>query len=454
MSTLPTTSSLTSNATTQATQKTNFTNLRNVIAEIPGGTAAADVTISSGSVTVPTGQCQLNVDTESAASNNDLTTIDSTNCRTGQRVTLRMADSGHVVTVKDGTGADLIDTRQSGDIVMDETMMIEAEFDGTQWFVVGIFWGTNTAGLLSSLGLGTAATANTGTGSSDVPTITDADGRYGKKKNVMGGSAPTTQLTIASGIVTPTGSLHKIETEGAASSDDLAEMAQTNIDDGGIVVLRAYDTDHTVVVKHNAGSTTNPFLLASGLDYSLDNLYKVLIVQRVGSSWYEIARGGEIPITSTPLTAGAMKILYGNGSGYRELAAPGAGDYYLKSNSGNTDLEWAAASGASRFTSADQTPTAGTTKSVAHGLGSAPAHFWAYIRCTSADAGHSSGDRVFVGSSMPDSGAAYGVSIGVSSSNIWAKLAGTGLTVCDSGAGYAATAIDPAKWKLVLLAEL
>lgn len=453
MSTLPTTSSLTSNSTTQATQKTNFTNLRNVVAEMVGGTAASNVTISSGSVTVPTGACQLNVDTEGGAGSDDLTTIDSTNCRTGQRVTLRMADSGHVVTVKNGTGADLIATRQGGDVVMDETMIVEVEFDGTQWFCANIFWGTNTAGLIASLGLGTAATANTGTGASNVPTITDADGRYGKKKNVLGGSAPVSQLTIASGVITPTGSLHLVETEGAASSDDLNEMAQTNIDDGGIVVVRAYHTDHTVVVKHNAGGATNPILLATGQDYSLDTLYKGLILQRVSTSWLEVGRFGEIPVTSTPLTAGSMKLLYGNGTGYRELAAPGAGDYYLKSNSGGTDLEWAAVGGPTRFTSADQTPTAGTTKSVAHGLGSTPGKFWAYIRCTSADAGHSVGDRVMVVGNSPDSGAAYGVSIGVSATNIFAKLAGTGLTVVDSS-GYGTTAIDPAKWKLVLLAEL
>lgn len=454
MSTLPTTASLTSNATTQATQKTNFSNMRNVIAELVGGTAASDVTISTGSVTVPTGACQLNIDTESAASADDLTTIDSTNCRTGQRVTLRMADSGHVVTVKNGTGADLIATRQGADIVMDETMMIECEFDGTQWFVVNIFWGTNTSGLLTSLGLGTAATKNTGTGSGDVPLVSDADTLYPRKKNVLGGSAPTTTLTIASGIITPTGSLHLVDTEGGASSDDLAEMAQTNISDGGIVVIRANNAGRVVVVKNNAGGATNPILLATGQDYTLNTLYKGLILQRVGTSWLEVGRFGEIPITSTALTAGSLKILYGNGTGFRELAAPGAGDYYLKSNSGNTDLEWAAASGPTRFTSADQTPTAGTTKSVAHGLGSAPAHFWAYIRCTSADAGYSVGDRVFVGSATPDSGAAYGISIGANSTNIWGKLSGTGLTVADSSAGYAATVIDPAKWKLVLLAEL
>lgn len=100
------------------------------------------------------------------------------------------------------------------------------------------------------------------------------------------------QLTIATGTVTPAtrdqGSI-KIETEAAAASDDLANIAQTNVSDGGLLLLRASVAGHTVVCKHAAGGA-GQMLLQYDIDYSLNATDKWLLLKRVGSDWVEVFR--------------------------------------------------------------------------------------------------------------------------------------------------------------------
>jgi hypothetical protein len=100
------------------------------------------------------------------------------------------------------------------------------------------------------------------------------------------------QLTISAGTITPAtrdqGSV-KVETEAAAASDDLANIAQTNVTDGGLLLLRAHDASHTVVVKHAAGGA-GQVLLQYNADFSLDDTDKWLLVKRVGANWEEVFR--------------------------------------------------------------------------------------------------------------------------------------------------------------------
>jgi len=71
------------------------------------------------------------------------------------------------------------------------------------------------------------------------------------------------ELTISGGAVTVTKSYHKIETEGAAATDDLVTIA--GVAEGRILFLRAAHTDRTVVLKATGGN------LVLGADISLDN---------------------------------------------------------------------------------------------------------------------------------------------------------------------------------------
>lgn len=105
-------------------------------------------------------------------------------------------------------------------------------------------------------------------------------------------AGPEVQLTISAGTITPAtrdqGSI-KVETEAAAATDDLANIAQTNIQNGSELLLRAYDASHTVVVKHAAGGA-GQILLQYDADFSLDDTDKWLRLKRVGTDWIETHR--------------------------------------------------------------------------------------------------------------------------------------------------------------------
>jgi hypothetical protein len=94
----------------------------------------------------------------------------------------------------------------------------------------------------------------------------------------------TSELTIATGAITVTGSYHNVDTEADAASDDLDTISGGT--DGAILVLRANNDARTVVVKDSTGN-----LELTG-DMSLDNTQDTitLIFDNALSAWLEISR--------------------------------------------------------------------------------------------------------------------------------------------------------------------
>jgi hypothetical protein len=90
--------------------------------------------------------------------------------------------------------------------------------------------------------------------------------------------------TISGGEVTVTKSMMLVDTEGAASTDDLLTI------NGGItkmtVILKTQNDARDVVVKHATGNIR----LASGADYTLANVNYGLWLRYDGSVWREISR--------------------------------------------------------------------------------------------------------------------------------------------------------------------
>lgn len=93
--------------------------------------------------------------------------------------------------------------------------------------------------------------------------------------------------TIASGAITATKSHVNVDTEGAASTDDL-DTINGGVD-GRILLLRN-SGGHTVVLKHNTGN----IYTSDGTNFSLDSAQKwCLLLYVVGSlRWLLLASGG------------------------------------------------------------------------------------------------------------------------------------------------------------------
>lgn len=89
-------------------------------------------------------------------------------------------------------------------------------------------------------------------------------------------------LTIASGAITKTKSIHTVDTEAAAATDDLDTI--NGGADGDLLVLRAANSARTVVCKDGTGN-----LKLAG-DFSLDNTEDTITLLFDGTNWHELSR--------------------------------------------------------------------------------------------------------------------------------------------------------------------
>lgn len=115
---------------------------------------------------------------------------------------------------------------------------------------------------------------------------------YSFVKEGIGVSAAS-ELTINDGSITPTQGNHTVDTEGDATSDDLANIATINIEDGRWLLLRAAANGRTVVVKHQAGGV-GQISTATGADVSLDDVHDWIILERNGNDWRELMRASTV----------------------------------------------------------------------------------------------------------------------------------------------------------------
>lgn len=92
------------------------------------------------------------------------------------------------------------------------------------------------------------------------------------------------ELTIASGVITPTGSYHAVDTQADAATDDLDTITATGAKDGDFLILRAAHADRTVVVKNGTGN----IILSD--DYEMSTLSRLCVLMYVEAieSWVEL----------------------------------------------------------------------------------------------------------------------------------------------------------------------
>lgn len=108
--------------------------------------------------------------------------------------------------------------------------------------------------------------------------------------------------TIISGSVTPAGSggVLVVDTEAAATTDDLTNIVTTNYPDGSVMLVRNAHSARSVVAKHGSGGI-GPMQLDRAVDYVLDDTKKWLLLRLSGGTWYEVLRGPS-RLTSTAVT--------------------------------------------------------------------------------------------------------------------------------------------------------
>ena len=107
-----------------------------------------------------------------------------------------------------------------------------------------------------------------------------------EKELVVGGKVfldtSIPEVTISSGAITVTSSLHKVDTESNDATDDLETINGGAV--GQLLLIRAANDARTVVAKDNTGN-----LRLAG-DFSLDGAKDSLFLWFDGNQWAEISR--------------------------------------------------------------------------------------------------------------------------------------------------------------------
>ena len=96
----------------------------------------------------------------------------------------------------------------------------------------------------------------------------------------------TPNLEISSGVITPVGSYHKIDTEGDASTDDLDTITATK--EGHVLVISPQSSTRDVVVKDGTGN------LRLHSDFTMTHADDTLTLLCDGSDWVEISRNATL----------------------------------------------------------------------------------------------------------------------------------------------------------------
>jgi hypothetical protein len=94
-----------------------------------------------------------------------------------------------------------------------------------------------------------------------------------------------TELTIATGVITPTTMHHAVDTESDAASDELDTItAPTSFPIFNLLILRPEDDARSVVIKHNVGN----IILSGSADITLDDITDHILLFYDGTQWVNL----------------------------------------------------------------------------------------------------------------------------------------------------------------------
>lgn len=106
--------------------------------------------------------------------------------------------------------------------------------------------------------------------------------QYQNNQTTNAVSVGSRNLTIASGVITAVMDWHRVDTEGAAATDDLDTIDGGY--DGRMLTLHSVNSGRVVTVKDGTGN-----LRLAG-DFVMDSPFDSITLQWVSSNWYEISR--------------------------------------------------------------------------------------------------------------------------------------------------------------------
>lgn len=161
-------------------------------------------------------------------------------------------------------------------------------------------------------------------------------------KQLPGASAET-ELTIAAGVITPTGFQHRVDTEADAAADNLDQIALTNLPDGSEVRLVPENAARVATLRHLNGTgtpgTNGEMVLSNDENFALDHAGKWIRLRRKGSQWIEVVRstvfGRRVGATADAAALRALGDIQQATGSLTENSAPALTDLFPMTVGGN-----------------------------------------------------------------------------------------------------------------------
>jgi hypothetical protein len=150
--------------------------------------------------------------------------------------------------------------------------------------------------------------------------------------------ADSTELVIASGVITPTQNLHSVDTEGSAASDDVDTITVAgDVGEGFVLTLQVESDARTVVLKTGTGGADNLDIGPS--DITLDESYTTQSLIYDGANWKTFSYAAAPTFASISPLSTRGDLLYGSsGTVTGARLAVGAANTLLGSD--GTDTAW------------------------------------------------------------------------------------------------------------------
>lgn len=158
-------------------------------------------------------------------------------------------------------------------------------------------------------------------------------------KQIPGAGATETTLTIASGSVTPPSGgpgVFSIDTEASAATDDLTNIAQSNLPDGSLLLIRNANASRVVNVLGSAGGA-GQMVLAASQTIVLSDTRQWLLLKRSGTLWTEVMSSTLwSPVIKSGTVQAAPTVALGIANkGYVDYAVASIQDFRLTLTSGS-----------------------------------------------------------------------------------------------------------------------
>ncbi len=191
------------------------------------------------------------------------------------------------------------DFQAGGDALYIDAEKMDEEFDEFKEGLEALLLRDGSNSPSANIGWGNNKITNLG-----APTASSDAARYNEVLLSLGKYATAT-FTLSSDTITPTQAIFKIDTESAASTDDVDTITASSFATGSVIIVSAANASRDVVLKDGTGNLEN----YNDEDITLTDVDQFVMYHYDGTNWEEMWRSRSLEYSQTYTTSSAGTVL-------------------------------------------------------------------------------------------------------------------------------------------------